>query len=1167
MLQIKDIRKQYTTGDLVQTALDGVSLNLRDNEFVAILGPSGSGKTTLLNVIGGLDRYDSGDLIINGISTKKYSDRDWDSYRNHTIGFVFQSYNLIPHQTVLANVELALTISGISKKERRKRAVKALEDVGLGNQLHKKPNQMSGGQMQRVAIARALVNNPNILLADEPTGALDSETSVQIMDLLKDVAKDRLVVMVTHNPELAEEYANRIVRVKDGKIIGDTNPFELAADALQPAKHKNMGRSSMSFWTALSLSANNLRTKKARTFLTAFAGSIGIIGIALILSLSTGFQRYIDKIQEDTLSNYPLSIQSETADMGSAMMAMGVSMMEAQNADDGTVIEQQMITQMFAQIGANDLGSFKTYLEENIDQVDETINTIKYSYGVKPLIFSADTSDGVLQVNPGTLFGEMMGSSALSAYMDTDIFSEMIDHVDMLDAQYEVLRGRWPESYDEMVMVLSDPHQITDYMAYTLGLRDIETLDQMMHLVMEGKEPGDPGESLKWTYEDLMALRFRLVNASDKYKYNSEYGVWEDMSEDESYMRDLVENGEELKIVGIVCPKEGASTTTLSPGIGYTSALTRHVIAQAENAQIVKSQLADESIDVFTGKPFGSKEESQMNFEDMISVDGDMLSSAFDMNVNESAIVDLIKDYIEDATESITEDAGPAKEAFVDTLAIMGRSMLNQFVAAKADPATGAAKLSLQDAESMAKAYLATEEAAALLAPMTKKYSVEADAFKRVYEPLLMGMITSYVVSEMEIPEVEIPEVPGVTLPQPPETTEPSVEETTPIPVETEPVVEETDPISTETEPVVEETTPISTETEPIVEETNPAPVETQPETQETVPETPVMGARIVLTAATDAQEGEVAIDPEQFYAYITADQVETLVKNYTESALVEGTAGIMAGKMTEVIAQKKLMAKLSGFGNHLMKIMGNAMTVDESKIEGAFQFNMNEQELRRLMEAMSGKQKESSSASNLKSLGYANLDQPASMSIYLVDFAGKEQFMDFLDDYNVKMEKAGQEEQVINYTDVTGIMMSSVRTIIDSVSYVLIAFVAVSLVVSSIMIGIITYISVMERTKEIGVLRAIGASKRNISQVFNAETFIIGLISGALGILVTLILIVPINEIIHNVTGNLEINAQLPSQGAVVLVILSVVLTLIGGLIPSKQAAKKDPVIALRSE
>ena len=1130
MLQIKDIRKQYITGDLVQTALDGVSLNLRDNEFVAILGPSGSGKTTLLNVIGGLDRYDSGDLIINGISTKKYSDRDWDSYRNHTIGFVFQSYNLIPHQTVLANVELALTISGISRGERRKRAIKALEDVGLGNQLHKKPNQMSGGQMQRVAIARALVNNPSILLADEPTGALDSETSVQIMDLLKEVARDRLVVMVTHNPELAEEYANRIVRVKDGRIIGDTNPFELSADTLEPPKHKNMGKSSMSFWTALSLSANNLRTKKARTFLTAFAGSIGIIGIALILSLSTGFQRYIDKIQEDTLSNYPLSIQSETADMSSAMVAMGTSMVEAQSAEDGTVIEQQMITHMFAQIGSNDLGSFKTYLEENMDQVADTINTIKYSYGVKPLIFSADTSDGVLQVNPGVLFGKIMGSTAMSAYMDSDIFTEMIDNVAMLDAQYQVLQGRWPENYDEMVMVLSGPHQLTDYMAYTLGLRDMETLDQMIQLVMEGKEPGAADDPLEWTYDDLMALRFRLVKAADKYKYNSEYGVWEDMSEDEDYMRALVEQGEELKIVGIVCPKDGVSTSTLTPGICYTSALTRHVIELAEDTEIVKNQLSDETTDVFTGKPFGSDEDSQMNFQDMISVDGDMLSSAFGMNVNEAAIVDMLKDYIEDASQSITEDTGPAKEAFTDTLAAMGRSMLTQFVTAQADPSTGVAKLRLTDAEQMAKAYLATEEAAELIAPMAKKYSLDADTFNRVYEPLLVGMVTSYVVSEMELPEVETPEIPEVTLPQLPESTEPSTEETAPLPMET------------------------------------------TPETEETVPETlppasPVLSARITLTAAGDADTGEVTVDPDQFCADITLDRVESVVAEYTGSSLVSGTAGIMAGKMTEVIVQQKLMAKLSGFGNHLMKMLGSSMTVDESKISGAFQFNLNEQELRRLMEAMSGSQTESSCAANLKSLGYAQLDQPASMSIYLVDFAGKEQFMDFLDDYNAEMEAAGKEDQVISYTDVTGILMSSVRTIIDSVSYVLIAFVAVSLVVSSIMIGIITYISVMERTKEIGVLRAIGASKRNISQVFNAETFIIGLISGALGIIVTLILIVPINEIIHSVTGNLEINAQLPVEGAVVLIVLSVVLTLIGGLIPSKQAAKKDPVIALRSE
>ena len=458
MLQIKDIRKTYITGDLVQTALDGVSLNLRDNEFVAILGPSGSGKTTLLNVIGGLDRYDSGDLVINGISTRKYNDRDWDSYRNHTIGFVFQSYNLIPHQTVLANVELALTISGVSRAERRKRAAKALEQVGLGNQLHKRPNQMSGGQMQRVAIARALVNNPDILLADEPTGALDSETSVQIMDLLQEVAKDRLVVMVTHNPELAEEYANRIVRVKDGKIIGDTNPYEVSAADVAPPTHKNMGKSSMSFLTALSLSFNNLKTKLGRTLLTAFAGSIGIIGIALIMSLSTGFQYYIDQIQEDTLSNYPLVIQTETANMGAAMAAFGTTAQQAAEAPDGVLVEQQMIYQMFAQIGTNDLRSFKTYLDENYDQVDETINAISYSYGVKPLIFRDDPDQPILQVNPGTLFGDITGNTAMSAYMDTDLFHEMLDNRAMLESQYDVLQGRWPEKYDELIVVLSDPH-------------------------------------------------------------------------------------------------------------------------------------------------------------------------------------------------------------------------------------------------------------------------------------------------------------------------------------------------------------------------------------------------------------------------------------------------------------------------------------------------------------------------------------------------------------------------------------------------------------------------------------------------------------------------------------------------------------------------------------
>ena len=1132
MLQIKDIRKKYVTGDLVQIALDGVSLNLRDNEFVAILGPSGSGKTTLLNVIGGLDRYDSGDLIINGISTRKYSDRDWDSYRNHTIGFVFQSYNLIPHQTVLANVELALTISGISPSERKKRARKALEDVGLGNQLHKRPNQMSGGQMQRVAIARALVNNPDILLADEPTGALDSETSVQIMDLLKEVAKDRLVVMVTHNPELAEEYANRIVRVKDGKIIDDTNPFlpELSND---PPKHKNMGRSSMSMLTALSLSFNNLLTKKARTLLTAFAGSIGIIGIALIMSLSTGFQKYIDKIQEDTLSNYPLSIQSETADMAAMMGAFGSSMAQAADAPPETVVEQPMITQMFAQIGTNDLGAFKAYLDEHMDEVDHTINSIKYSYGIKPRIFLADTSETVTQVNPGTLFNQITGSSAMSAYMDSDIFHEMIDNYAMLDSQYRVLKGRWPEQHNELVYVLSSPNQITDYEAYTLGLKDPETLNKMITQVMSGEEPDFDEDPMQWTYDELMGLTFRLVPASSLYRYNAEYNVWEDMSGDQTYMQEIVDGGELLSVVGIVCPQEGVSTTTLSTGICYTKALTERVIAAAAETEIVKSQLADENIDVFTGEPFGEENQGGgLKFEDMISIDGDKLNSAFGMNVNTDEIMRLLKNYLGNISDSMNVDTKPAQEEFTVLLNTMGKEMLSEYIAANASD-DGVATLKMADMDSITSQYLARDPVRQQIADLATKYGITENDLTQVYSPLLMAMLTDYIVSNAEpiVPEPDI-SVPS----EPSEDTQPT-EATTPT-IESEP--------SEETEPMVQAASDDTTSDEGSVSE------DTTDDSTQDSPEDP---------------EEEPNFDPEKLFAYISAEQVEGIVDTYTSSPLVNGSAAIMAGKMMQPTVYSILMSKISEFGNVLMGYIGNSFYVNEEMMASAFRFNMNEAELRRLMEAMSGTKKELTAAANLRTLGYADEAEPTSISIYLVDFAGKEEFLAFLDHYNQEMEASGHEEQVISYTDITGIMMSSVRTIIDSVSYVLIAFVAVSLIVSSIMIGIITYISVMERTREIGVLRAIGASKRNISQVFNAETFIIGLCSGLIGVGITLLLNIPINYVIHSLTENMAINAQLPTESGIILVVLSMVLTLIGGLIPSRQAAKKDPVIALRSE
>ncbi len=1114
MLQIKDIRKQYVTGDLVQTALDGVSLTLRDNEFVAILGPSGSGKTTLLNVIGGLDRYDSGDLVINGISTKKYSDRDWDSYRNHTIGFVFQSYNLIPHQTVLANVELALTISGISRSERRKRAKKALEDVGLGNQLHKRPNQMSGGQMQRVAIARALVNNPDILLADEPTGALDSDTSVQIMDLLKEVARDRLVVMVTHNPELAEEYANRIVRVRDGKVINDTNPYEVNEEALEPAKHKNMGKASMSFFTALALSFNNLKTKKARTLLTAFAGSIGIIGIALILSLSTGFQLYIDKIQEDTLSNYPLSIQSETADMAAAMAAFGSSLAQAAEAEDGVVVEQPMIAQMFAQIGSNDLGAFKAHMEENMDAVRDTINTVQYRYGIKPLIYSADTSKGILQVNPGAVFGAATGSSAMSSYMDSDVFREMIDNQELLESQYEVLRGRWPEKYDEMIIVLSDPHQLADYMAYTLGMKDPAQLQEMIRQIMTGEAVEESAaEPMEWTYDDLMALEFKLVSAPKKYRFNAEYKVWEDMSGDEVYMKQLLEEGETLKIVGIVAPMEGANATTLSAGVSYRSDLTDRVIDAAADSLIVANQLAKPEINVFTGKGFAEETEKEgLDFENMISVDTEMLGSAFGMEVDQDAILSMLESYMSGISGSITGIQNQAAKAFSDTLEELASDMLESYIAANADPETGEAELSMDQASEIVSDYLAGDIAQSRLRTLAKKYGVSAGDIQRVCDPLLLGLVTGYIAAEQPLPEVpETPEAPEAT-----ETPEPEV----------------TDPV------------------EEAVEEGEAGDAgEPGEDGTVTIPGT------------------DIEVDLQQFKATIDRERAAEAVSKFAETSVVKGASAVMGASLSQNAVRRKIEQKLAGFGELLMGYMGSQITVDEEKITGAFQFNMNEEELRRLMEAMSGEKQEVSAEANLRSLGYADRGKPTSINIYFTDFAGKETFLEFLDSYNEDMEAAGKEEQVISYTDLTGIMMSSVRTIIDSVSYVLIAFVAVSLIVSSIMIGIITYISVMERTKEIGVLRAIGASKRNISQVFNAETFIIGLCSGLLGVGITIALNYPINMVIHHLTDNPNINAQLPAMSGLILVTLSLMLTIIGGLIPSRQAAKKDPVIALRTE
>ena len=1158
MLQIKDIRKTYVTGELVQTALDGVSLNLRDNEFVAILGPSGSGKTTLLNVIGGLDRYDSGDLVINGISTEKYSDRDWDSYRNHTIGFVFQSYNLIPHQSVLANVELALTISGISRAERRRRAAKALADVGLGDQLHKRPNQMSGGQMQRVAIARALVNDPDILLADEPTGALDSETSVQVMDLLKEVSRDRLVVMVTHNPELAEDYANRIVRVKDGRITGDTNPYEVDTAVLEKPVHRNMGKSTMSYFTALSLSFNNLLTKKGRTLLTAFAGSIGIIGIALIMSLSTGFQKYIDKIQADTLSNYPLTIQSETSDMGSALAAFGVSIQAAREAEEGTVVEQQMITQMFAQVGKNDLASFKKHLESHLDEIDHTITTVQYSYGIAPRIYCEDMTYGVLQANPSTLFNKVMGNSVMATYMNSNLFYEMIDERQMLESQYEVLQGRWPRNYNELIIVLSNPSQISDYMSFTLGLRDPAELENIINRAMAGETVEEVSSFASWTYDDLMDLRFRLVSVPDLYRYNTEYGVWEDMSTDEDFLKEKIETGELLQVVGIVCAREGVNATALSAGVAYTSDLTRYVIERAGESEIVQKQLKDENTDVFSGALFTEGKETELDFQNMISVDADAISSAFSINISMDGIKNLLNRFLNENLSSMKVDTSAAQKDFTDLMSGLAGQMLRDYITTH-DDGTGAARIYLADAERIAGAYLETQDAAERIQAVAGKYQMEPDQFRKVAQPLLVGMIASHVASDLSGGEEAVP--PAETLPE----EGPAPEQT--MPAETEP--------DSETTPPVQETNP--PEEPPVQEQTEPAPeVTTVPENTEPT-ETPAE-AEETQSAVEDSEpednvppapdsDVQVSIDPDQIYATVSMEQIDGIVASFAEDALVKGTSSVMAIQMMAPEIRKTVSSKLSEFGGALTRYLGSGFSVNGEKIANAFHFDMDEEELQRLMTAMSGKNRERSALMNLQTLGYADLEKPTAMSVYLRDFEAKEEFLAFLDGYNDQMQLYGMDDYVIRYTDMTGIMMSSVRTIIDSVSYALIAFVAVSLVVSSIMIGIITYISVMERTKEIGVLRAIGASKRNISQVFNAETFIIGLCSGIIGIGTTLLILIPGNMLIQHLTENPDIVAQLPWQNALILILLSMLLTLIGGFIPAKKAAKKDPVIALRSE
>ena len=1092
MLQIKNISKQFKTGDLVQVALDNVSLNFRDNEFVSILGPSGSGKTTLLNIIGGLDRYDKGDLIINNISTKRYKDRDWDSYRNHTVGFVFQSYNLIPHQSILSNVELALTISGISKKARKRRALEALEQVGLRDQAHKKPTQMSGGQMQRVAIARALVNNPDILLADEPTGALDTVTSVQVMELLKEVAKDRLVVMVTHNPELAEQYSTRIVNLRDGKILGDTNPFEPDYTHVPRAKHKNLGKSSMSLLTAFSLSLNNLLTKKGRTILTSFAGSIGIIGIAMILSLSTGFQNYVDKIQEDTLTSYPLSINAETGDAASLLLSMNS---EEEDVKENTVKEQQNIADLFESLGKNDLRSFKKYLEDNQKNVDEMVSLTTYSYAVQPTIYTKNKDNELVLLNPSDFMAQLMGSSSSLMTGGISIFAELINNDEIANERYELIAGKMPKEYNEIMLCIPDDNEISDLLLYGLGIRDLSELEDMIGKIIDGEKVVNKNEPLEFTYEELMDLELKFIDASAKYKYNSKYNIYEDMSDDDKFMRNVYNNAIDLKIVGIVKPRSDNANGMTGSGVLYTRALTEYMIETASKSEIVKKQLANDDVNVFSNKRFDDEEkDAGLDFEDMISIDENIMAEAFGGDLSEEDIKNLTTTYMTEISSAITTDITKPRDAVLTNLKTLTNNLLNGIVESRG--MFGMATVKEEEIPGVINDFFAKDETKLILANMEKEYVIPQDVFKELYSQLLTGLMQGMLMP-MGSMGGSLPVVPDNTL------------------------------------------------SNTIV------PPGGMGELSNTVTN------EIVVPPTIDDETSKEKV------VIITKDMIPTMVNMFVSQEMIITTANTLGAKMTEASMQKTILTSVGELTGKLMESVAGAFTVDGEKMASAFKFELSEEEMRRLFQTMTSTTVENADT-NLLTLGYQDLEEQTYISFYFNDFDSKERFIDFIDEYNKKQEKE-DEEKVIKYSDVTGMLMSSVKTIVDSVSYVLIAFVSISLVVSSIMIGIITYISVLERTKEIGVLRAIGASKRNISSIFSAETFIVGLFAGLIGIGVTLLLLIPTNIIIHNV--NEDITAVLPYIGGMILVGLSVILTLIGGIIPSKAAAKKDPVLALRSE
>lgn len=1083
MLELKDICKRYVTQSFAQVALDSVSLAFRDNEFVAILGPSGSGKTTMLNVIGGLDHFDSGDLLIDGISTKDFRDRDWDAYRNNRIGFVFQSYNLIPHQTILENVELALTLTGVGHAERRQRAREALETVGLGEHANKRPSQLSGGQMQRVAIARALINDPEIVLADEPTGALDSTTSVQVMDLLKDVARDRLVIMVTHNPELAYQYATRIVNLADGKITDDSDPFDVADATRREAKPTR--KTSMSFVTALGLSARNLMTKKGRTAMTAFAGSIGIIGIAAILALSNGVNGYIKKVEEDTLSSYPLTISKQDYDLSSMMGGQGTTNDGASAGEDSSdgaggkakgtdkIPVVTAVKDMFASVKSNDMTSFKAWLDDGGDGIDKEINAIQYGYGVTPVVYRAGKGDEKpVRLVPNAMTEAMSGgaSSAATVSMDsmgTSVFNEMIDDQSLLDSQYDVVAGHWPTSANEAVMVLSSRGTVGDYTLYSIGALDIDELNDLVNSAMTadgGVETPETGTD--FTYDDALSTTFKVLSPADAYRKNEETGMWTDMSGDADFMAAKVADGIDVRIVGVVRPNETANASALSPGIAYTHALTRQLMERATDSQIVQEQLAHPETDVFTGKTFDELQgeaKQGVDLGSMFSVDEAALKSAFSFD-----------------TSALSGAAGGMDLSGID---LSGLDLDLSGVGKDIDFSDIMDKAPAPDFSGIFDGLELTPEQmqqVGTLANQLFEGFLQSDQFKALTPEDLKD--ASKLASAFS------------------------------------------------------------------------AYLESDTAAQQILAQLKALGGDALVErlqqAMTDYVQKQLAPYLQQAMNQVMKTISEQIASTVS-SQLKAGAAGLMDQMATQMS---------SSFAN-----LTSAMRVDASAFARAIHFNMDAEDLSSLMMSYA-KASKLTYDNNLTTLGYADEADPISVKIFPRDFEAKERVLDHIDAYNKQVKAAGHDEQAISYTDYMGIIMGSVTDIVNTISLVLIAFVSISLVVSSIMIGIITYISVLERKKEIGILRAIGASKRNVANVFNAETFIEGLIAGVFAIVVVVLVSFPVNAwaLAAKQVPNLM---SLPVQDALVLIAISVLLTVVAGLLPARSASKKDPVEALRSE